>query len=65
MKRISLIGLAFFSMLIGVFGMIRQNDLPEVMRTRSWTESPLIIRKADGAVHPEYAAVKLSFGFPP
>jgi tRNA1Val (adenine37-N6)-methyltransferase len=51
--------------LIGVFGMIRQNDLPEVMRTRSWTESPLIIRKADGTVHPEYAAVKLSFGFPP
>ena len=23
------------------------------------------VRRADGAVHPEYAAVKLAFGFPP
>ena len=26
---------------------------------------PLTIRQADGSVHPEYAMVKLSFGFPP
>ena len=29
------------------------------------TALPLIIRAADGSVHPEYAAVKLAFGFPP
>jgi hypothetical protein len=31
----------------------------------SWVEPPLIIRSASGAIHPEYAAVKLSVGFPP
>ena len=28
-------------------------------------EPPLVIRTSDGSVHPEYAAVKLSVGFPP
>lgn len=28
-------------------------------------EPPLIIRRADGSTHPEYATVRLSFGFPP
>jgi hypothetical protein len=28
-------------------------------------EPSLVIRAADGSVHPEYAAVKLSIGFPP
>lgn len=51
--------------LLGLFGMMRAEDLPERMRSRTWAEPPLIIRAADGAVHPEYAAVKLSFGFPP
>jgi tRNA1(Val) A37 N6-methylase TrmN6 len=51
--------------LIGLFGMMRATDLPEPMRKRTWTERPLIIRTREGAVHPEYAAVKLSFGFPP
>ena len=51
--------------LLGLFGMMRAEDLPERMRGRTWTEPPLIIRTADGAVHPEYSAVKLSFGFPP
>ena len=51
--------------LIGLFGMMRAEDLPEKMRNETWTEPPLIIRRADGTVHPEYAAVKLSFGFPP
>ena len=51
--------------LIGLFGMMRADDLPEAMRNRTWTEPPLIIRDRSGAVHPEYAAVKLSFGFPP
>ncbi|MEO6182710.1 MAG: methyltransferase [Verrucomicrobiota bacterium] len=51
--------------LLGLFGMMRSQDLPEPMRTQVWTEPPLIIRTSNGAVHPEYSAVKLSFGFPP
>jgi hypothetical protein len=45
--------------------MMRMGDLPETMRERTWSEPPLIIRAADGSIHPEYAAVKLAFGFPP
>ena len=51
--------------LLGLFVMMRAGDLPEAMRERTWSEPPLIIRAADGSVHPEYAAVKLAFGFPP
>jgi tRNA1Val (adenine37-N6)-methyltransferase len=51
--------------LLGLFGMMRAEDLPEAMRARTWEEPPLTIRTRDGAVHPEYSAVKLSFGFPP
>jgi tRNA1(Val) A37 N6-methylase TrmN6 len=51
--------------LLGLFAMMRRGDLPERMHARTWSEPPLIIRAADGTVHPEYAAVKLSFGFPP
>jgi hypothetical protein len=51
--------------LLGLFAMMRSADLPEWMRGQSWAEPPLTIRRADGAVHPEYSAVKLSFGFPP
>lgn len=51
--------------LIGVFLMMRSEDLPATMREQTWYEPPLIIRRGDGSVHPEYAAVKLSFGFPP
>ncbi len=51
--------------LLGLFGMMRSQDLPEPMRKQTWTEPPLIIRTSSGFVHPEYAAVKLSFGFPP
>jgi tRNA1Val (adenine37-N6)-methyltransferase len=49
--------------LLGLFGMMRNDDLPSSVQT--WAESPLVIRAADGSVHPEYVAVKLSFGFPP
>jgi tRNA1Val (adenine37-N6)-methyltransferase len=49
--------------LLGLFAMMRGEDLPA--GTETWQEPPLTIRKADGSVHPEYAAVKLSFGFPP
>jgi tRNA1(Val) A37 N6-methylase TrmN6 len=51
--------------LLGLFVMMRAEDLPEAMRARAWIEPPLVIRAADGSIHPEYAAVKLSFGFPP
>lgn len=51
--------------LLGLFAMMRTCDLPESMHDQIWKESPLTIRREDGSVHPEYAAVKLSFGFPP
>lgn len=51
--------------LIALFAMVRRDDLPENRRDRTWVEPPLVIRSADGTVHPEYAAVKLSTGFPP
>ncbi len=51
--------------LVSLFAMTRQGDLPAHMRHRAWVEPPLVIRSADGSVHPEYAAVKLAAGFPP
>jgi tRNA1(Val) A37 N6-methylase TrmN6 len=51
--------------LVDLFAMMRASDLPETMRLRTWVEPALVIRSADGQVHPEYAAVKLAFGFPP
>ena len=51
--------------LIALFAMMRGGDLPAHMRDRTWVEPPLVIRGADGQVHPEYAAVKLAVGFPP
>ena len=51
--------------LVGLFLLMRAIDLPAEVRERTWVEPPLIIRAADGSVHPEYAAVKLSVGFPP
>ena len=51
--------------LVGLFVMMARRDLPEPIRERTWIEPPLIIRAADGRVHPEYSAVKLAIGFPP
>jgi tRNA1Val (adenine37-N6)-methyltransferase len=51
--------------LVTLFAMVRAGDLPERMRGQTWVERSLIIRVADGSVHREYAAVKLSIGFPP
>jgi tRNA1Val (adenine37-N6)-methyltransferase len=51
--------------LIGLFGLMRADDLPEWFRGQTWIEPPLIIRTRDGEVHPEYSAVKLAIGFPP
>ena len=51
--------------LVGLFGLMNAEDLPETMRQRTWVEPPLVIRTSGGAVHPEYSAIKLSIGFPP
>jgi tRNA1(Val) A37 N6-methylase TrmN6 len=51
--------------LIGLYLMMRAQDLPEPMRARTWVEPPLVIRTADGRVSDEYSAVKLAVGFPP
>jgi tRNA1Val (adenine37-N6)-methyltransferase len=51
--------------LVTLFAMARSDDLPDAMRDRTWSEPPLVIRCADGSVHPEYSAVKLAVGFPP
>jgi tRNA1(Val) A37 N6-methylase TrmN6 len=53
------------SPLVGLSLMMRSADLPDAMRDTTWVEPPLTVRRADGSVHPEYAAVKLSIGFPP
>jgi hypothetical protein len=51
--------------LVGLFLLMRAADLPTGVRERTWLEPDLTIRAVDGSVHPEYAAVKLSVGFPP
>jgi tRNA1Val (adenine37-N6)-methyltransferase len=51
--------------LIGLYALVRAGDLPDAMRNRTWVEPPLVIRSATGAVHEEYAAIKLAIGFPP
>jgi tRNA1Val (adenine37-N6)-methyltransferase len=51
--------------LLGVFVMMLSRDLPPSIHGQTWHEPDLTIRRHDGSVHPEYAAVKLGFGFPP
>jgi tRNA1(Val) A37 N6-methylase TrmN6 len=51
--------------LVGLFGLMRAEDLPVWLRGQTWTEPPLIIRTREGKIHPEYSAVKLAIGFPP
>jgi tRNA1(Val) A37 N6-methylase TrmN6 len=51
--------------LIALFLLMRASDLPATMGERTWEEPVLVIRRGDGSVHPEYAAVKLAVGFPP
>jgi tRNA1(Val) A37 N6-methylase TrmN6 len=52
--------------LLRLYAAARAEDLPEGMRAGAlWEDPPLTIRRADGSVHPEYRAVKLSIGFPP
>jgi tRNA1Val (adenine37-N6)-methyltransferase len=49
--------------MISLFAAMRAADIPP--RRETWIEPPLIIRRRDGLVHPEYAAIRISFGFPP
>ena len=52
--------------LIALFAAARAEDMPVTVRERGgFVEPPLIIRDRNGKVHPEYAAIRLSFGFPP
>ena len=51
--------------LITLFAMLRSADLPPDLRARTVVESPLVIRRRDGSIHPEYVVVKLTIGFPP
>ncbi len=48
--------------LISVFAAVRVGDVPP---RQTFIETPLIIRDRNGNVHPEYAAIRMSFGFPP
>jgi tRNA1(Val) A37 N6-methylase TrmN6 len=49
--------------MISLFAAARVVDIPP--GREPWIETPLIIRRTNGSVHPEYAAVRISFGFPP
>ncbi len=49
--------------LITLFAASRSADIPASYET--WVEPPLVIRMKDGAISPEYSAVRLSIGFPP
>jgi tRNA1(Val) A37 N6-methylase TrmN6 len=49
--------------MISLFAAMRAADLPP--GRQPWIEPPLIIRTNSGSVHPEYAAIRISFGFPP
>jgi tRNA1(Val) A37 N6-methylase TrmN6 len=51
--------------LVGLFGMMLETDLPDWFRGHTWAEPSLTIRTREGAIHPEYSAVKLAIGFPP
>jgi len=51
--------------LLGIFAMMRPEDLPESARHEAWREPDLVIRDVSGGITPEYRSVKLSLGFPP
>jgi tRNA1(Val) A37 N6-methylase TrmN6 len=55
--------------LIALFAASRSEDLPSTYapggEEKPWIEPPLTIRRRDGSIHPEYALVRMSFGFPP
>lgn len=48
--------------LISLFAAVRGGDVPP---RPPLVEPPLTIRRTDGSIHPEYAVIRMSFGFPP
>jgi len=48
--------------LITLFCAARADDIPP---RDAFVEPPLVIRRTDGSIHPEYAVLRMSFGFPP
>lgn len=48
---------------VTLFAATHREDLPPSFRP--FTEQPLIIRQRDGSLHPEYAVIRLGFGYPP
>ena len=50
--------------LLGLFLLMRTTDVPESFRHQTWSDAPLIIRRRDGSIHPEYSLVKAAIGFP-
>lgn len=51
---------------IGLFAAIRAGDIPSSFRRRlPIEEPPITTRLTTGAFHPEYGAIRMSFGFPP
>jgi tRNA1Val (adenine37-N6)-methyltransferase len=54
---------------IAMFAAACKEDLPRSHREpregKPVVEPPLIVRRRDGSIHPEYATIRLSFGFPP
>ena len=51
--------------LVGLFAMTRAADLPPDLQHETWNEPALVIRTAEGRIHPEYRALKLAIGLPP
>ena len=51
---------------VRLWAAMRARDLPEdLARSGGYEEPPLVIRTRDAARTPEYAAIRLSMGFPP
>lgn len=49
---------------VDLWAMHRKVDLPPEF-PGAWEESPIIIRTRNGEIHPEFASLKLAYGFPP
>ena len=50
---------------IRLYAAARAQDLPDRWQRAPVEEPPLAVRTASGTIDPEYAAIRLSFGFPP
>ncbi len=49
--------------MLSLFASVRGDDVPAHLVP--FVEPPLVIRRRDGSRHPEWAAIRLSLGFPP